>query len=104
MHLAGFRYDTGASDTNWMCCTKDGTTLTATDSGVAVAADTPYDFLLVCGTSNVLFYINDFDTPVATITTTLPGTSQAIGHVLRLTTLVAANRAMRFARFWVRHR
>lgn len=41
-NLCAFRYSTDAGDTNWMLCTKDGTTLSCVSTGVAVAAATSY--------------------------------------------------------------
>lgn len=70
LNLAGFRFSTAASDSNWIACTKDGTTLNTTDTGVAVAANTYYRFIIEMVSGAINFYING--TLVATHTTNLP--------------------------------
>lgn len=69
---AGFRFSTVVPDTNWQCCTSDGTTQTTTNSGVAAVAGAFHTFEIVFTDSvpNVKFYIDG--TLVATNTTHLP--------------------------------
>ncbi len=59
VHLAAFRFDTGAGDSNWTACTKDGSTLQTNDTGVAVAADTAYDLRIEYDGTNFYFWVND---------------------------------------------
>lgn len=89
VHLAGFRYSTGAGDVNWQVFTKDGTTLSAaTDSGVAVATDTRYTFRIDSSDpTSIKFYIND--TLVATKTLNLPTTSTDLGMMMCATNTTA---------------
>jgi hypothetical protein len=97
--LAALRFDTSAGDTNWMCCTKDATTLTATSSGVAPAANTAYTFRIEQDASEARFYING--SLVATITTNLPTSSTGIGAMVTLTTLAASAKTVKYGRQWV---
>jgi hypothetical protein len=91
VHLIAFRFDTGAGDTNWQCVTDNGSgTPTVTDSAIAVAADTTYDLRFECSASDVKFYINDV--LVATITTTLPTSTQAMGWQTGVKALTGVNR------------
>lgn len=99
--LAAWRYDT-AVDTatpNWRCCTKDGTTITAVDSGIPVIASEPYqlgvEFEGVPGTAPTACIFTCNRAVVARITTHLPATgSNNLGLVAKVTTLSAAIRAM----------
>lgn len=78
----GFRYSTGASDTNFQCYTHDGSS-SLTDSGVAVAVDTNYLLCIRKIGTEVKFYING--TLVATKTFNPSATSMAhncIGNIL----------------------
>jgi hypothetical protein len=101
VHLAAFRYYTSAGDTNWMACVKDGTTLQAADTGVAVATDTAHTFLIKMRSASVEFWIDG--TLVHTHTSNLPTTTQPLGPVLRLTTLVNATREFRYSYMWFSH-
>jgi hypothetical protein len=103
-HCAGFRFDTGASDTEWMACTKDGTTLNAQATGVAPATDTMYLFKIEMDGSEVRFFIDDMDTPVATLSSNLPGIDTSVGFNVSLTTLAAATKEIRYAGQFVQQR
>lgn len=98
----GFRYSTATSDTNWRCMSRDGTTIENNDSGVAVAADTHYLFRIVCTPTSAKFYIDDV--LVATNSTNIPTSTQAIGENVSGTTLTNAIRYAKWSRLWVRHR
>jgi len=50
----GLRYSTNASDTKWQCASGDGTTSSATDTGVTVTAGHYYDIILDLSTSGTL--------------------------------------------------
>lgn len=70
LDLVGFRFST-AVDTNWACVTQDVSgNRTVTDSGIAVATNTPYLLEIVVTTGVVRFYIDKV--LVQTHTTNLP--------------------------------
>lgn len=100
--LAAFRYSTNAGDTEWMCCVKDGSTLSATASGVTVATDTMYLLWVETDDSEVRFYINE--TLVHTASANLPSIDQDMGFHVGMTTLTAAVRAWKYARQYGRMR
>ena len=87
-----FRYDTGVGDTNWMCvCKAVGTT--ATDSGVAVVADTNYNlFIEVVSALETKFYING--ALVATNTVAANITTNVVGASMYFETLALNNQIM----------
>jgi hypothetical protein len=101
-HLAGFRYSTAAGDTNWMACVKDGATISATSSGVAVAIDTMYLFRIEMDSAEVRFYIDG--TLVHTATSNLPGIDTSVGVNVSLTQLAASARSILYSRQFVRQR
>ena len=104
LHLAGFRYDTSVDGTAfWRCVTNDGGGVgTVTTTTVAVVQNTSYKFRIDMSSSgNVKFYIND--TLVATHTTTLPGSTQNLGHVENLRTLAAATKNYKISRIFMEH-
>jgi len=86
----GFRYSTGAGDTNWQAVSRNATSglNTVTDTGVAVAANTRYEFRIDARNSaSILMYING--TLVATMTTTLPVVTTTGGPYMTITNLTA---------------
>jgi hypothetical protein len=96
LHLAAFRFDTGAGDTEFMACTKDGTTLTATPTGIAPVVDARYEWdvdLFLDGFA--LFYLQR--KLVTVISTTLPGSATGLGQAVTCTTLSAAIRTIRWS-------
>jgi hypothetical protein len=98
-HVAAFRYDTGLDGTAfWRCVTAGGSAATVTTSTVAIAANTSYELKIEVDSAGtaVRFYVNG--TLAATHTTNLPTTSTALGYTVRLRTLAAAARALRFGR------
>jgi hypothetical protein len=103
IHLAGFRYDTTVDGTAfWRCVTNDGGAGTITTTSVAVAQDTKYELLIdMSDQSNVRFYINGV--LVATHTTTLPGSTQNIGHHEQIRTLVASAKNVKLSRIFMEH-
>jgi hypothetical protein len=79
--FAAFRFSSVATDTNYQCCTSDGSTQTTTDSGVA--ADTnghAFAIEFADGTPAVLFYIDSV--LVATVTTNLPGNGVVMNYYI----------------------
>ena len=103
VHVAGFRYYTSTDGTAfWRCVTKDGTTTTVTTTTVAVTADTAYTLRVDARESgNVRFYINSI--LVATHTTNLPGSSTPLGWAVRVSTLAAAIKNLKYSRAWLSH-
>lgn len=73
--LMGFRFSTDAGDTNWRCCTKDGTTLNNQDSGVAPSTSGVTRLMMDHTGSSIKFYING--TLVQTISSNLPSSTAA---------------------------
>ena len=74
-NLMGFRFSTDAGDTNWRCCTKDGSTLNNQDSGVAPSTSGMTVLEMEHTGSSVKFYING--TLVATSSSNLPSSTAA---------------------------
>lgn len=81
-NYAAFLWEVG---NNFKCITKDGTTQTIVDSGVALVSGTLYRLTINCDSANsqVLFYING--SLVATITTHLPTAATAMKWMQGLT-------------------
>ncbi len=77
--FAGFRYSSTAGDTNFQCCTSDGSTQTTVDSGVAADLNS-HLFAIEFDDAgpNVKFYIDG--TLVATITTNLPPSGTVLAY------------------------
>ncbi len=79
LHLMAFRFVQGV-DTNWMCCTKDGSTLNPQDSGIVVAVSTIYTLeMRTNDAGNVEFWINDV--LVKTNTANLPTDTTTMGNI-----------------------
>jgi hypothetical protein len=95
-HIAAFRFSTGASDTNFMACVKDNSTLNPVSTGITPAANTIYLFRIEWDGSEARFYING--SLVHTHTTNLPAASMA--PMVSWTTLTAAARRFRYGRQW----
>jgi hypothetical protein len=102
--LAGFRYDPtfGSSPTEWMAATADGTTRRAVRTGIVVAAkayrlelDVDRDL------GRVRFWIDG--KLVHTQKANLPRAGINMGYGLRLTTLVANARSLKWTRLNVEH-
>lgn len=102
IHIAAFRYATDADGTAfWRTVTKDGTTINAVESSVAIAADTVYRLRIRVNTAGeVLFFING--TLIATHTTQLPGATTLLGYGNRVTTLTNASRAIKWEAIWMK--
>lgn len=73
-----FRASTTAGDVNWQACSKDGTTQTTTNTGIAIATSTKYllGFSVNSTGTAVDYYINEV--LVASHSTNLPRTSQSM--------------------------
>lgn len=97
VHLAAFRYDTGVQGGFWQCVTAAGTaTQTVTTTSVAATASGAYRMRVHMTGSDVKFYIDG--ALVATHTTNLPTATQALGWAIRVTTLIAGARTVRWRR------
>lgn len=102
LHLAGFRYEPG-TDTNWQACTKDGTTLSTTNTGVTVAINTKHRMVIdMRSGSSILFYIDDV--LVATKASNLPGATTNLFRYIGLQNTAANARAFRIQQslVWVK--
>lgn len=100
VHLMAFRYSP-ATDTTafWRCVTDNASgTPTVTTTTVAITTTTSYRLRIVCdaGGAAVRFYINGI--LVATHTTTLPTSTQNLGHICKVRTLEAVAKSIRFGR------
>ena len=89
-----FRYDTGADGTAfWRCVTDNGSgSPTVTTSASSIAINTSYDLRFEVGASSVAFYVNNGASPVCTHTTTLPGSTTAMGWQFGVKSLGGANK------------
>jgi hypothetical protein len=98
--LVAFRFSTVAPDTNWMACTKDGTTLNAVDTGVVVAVSTNY--LLEITVNNTAgtaeFKING--SVVATLNTNLPAAATNLGYNAQITPTTTTAKNMKLSRVY----
>ena len=104
VHLAAFRYDTGTDGTAyWRACASNASTNTVVTTSVAVVANTVYLMRIVCSnvTNDIRYYINGV--LVATISTNLPTSSQLMGYGMRVTTLSAAARNLKWSRCHILH-
>lgn len=89
--LAAFRFSTSASDTNFMLCTSDGVSLTATASDVTVTALTRYVGVIDMSVSGEInFYLNQ--SYKGTLTTNLPATTTGLVPIAECRNLVGASR------------
>lgn len=95
-HILGFRYSTSASDPAIMAVAKDGTTINAVSTGVAMQANAVFAFRIEVASNgtSAAFYVND--TLTNTLTTNLPTTTQFLGLRNSSTTLSAANKIHSF--------
>lgn len=99
---AWLRYDTAVDGTAfWRAVTGSGSNATVTTTTVAIATATSYELLIECNSAATSwrFWVNG--TLAATHSTNLPATTAALGFIVRLRTLAAAARALRFGRLTV---
>jgi hypothetical protein len=103
IHLAAFRYDTGADGSAfWRCCTDDaGAAPTVTATSVAVTASTVYECRIRLKAASVEFWLNGAE--VAEHTTDLPAGSTSLSWYATVTTLTAAARAIAISRVQIAH-
>lgn len=100
LHGAMFRFDTGASDSNWQAWTNDNSGGgSAQDTGVAVAADTVYVMRIRCLASTIEFSING--TLVATASSNLPSASAMLAFNISCATLANVGRVIKWGRLLV---
>lgn len=60
-HIAAIRRSTGAADTNYVLCTKDGTTIKVADMGVAPVSGIPLDLEVRVNLASVEAFARDMD-------------------------------------------
>lgn len=103
-HVMAFRYDTVLDTTAfWRAVTNGGVTPTVTATTSAVAVSTAYDLTVRCpDTSTVKFYVNGVE--VASHTTQLPAAATLLGYFVRVATLAAASKAVKWSRLALLHR
>lgn len=93
-----FRFDTGLSDTTWQAVSSDGTTASATDTTISVAAATTYVLLVdaALATGTCRYYVNGV--LKVSKSTNIPTGSTALGLQGSVTTLTNAARNVAVAR------
>lgn len=102
-HYAAFRYDTVADGTAfWRAVTDNGSgTPTVVTTDAPVAGDLVQTLRIKLNATQALFYVDDV--LKATITTTLPTSTQLLGPGLRVQTLANAQRGFRWGRIALLH-
>ena len=97
-HFIGVRYSTVVPDSFWQFVTSDGSTTTASSTGVSAATDNTYELLVFSADSNssVLYFRNIANSTYAslTTTTTLPATTTALGLNARVETREAVAKSL----------
>jgi hypothetical protein len=97
--LVAFRFDSSVPDTNWQFCTSNSGTQTCTDTGVAVAASTTYNFSIVCsGTSSCTGTVNGTS---KTNSTNLPPSGTQMGYGNRVTNLTGSSHTISWGRIGI---
>jgi hypothetical protein len=103
-HYIGFQFSTNRADTNWMITSKDGTTQTATSTGIAFAANKVYDLTFFCSQqcTSITWRVDnvtDNTNATGTVSTNLPGTTTSLRIAEAVSTLTTAvkNLRMQFA-------
>lgn len=101
----GFRYSSVAGDTNWQGVTRDGSTQSTVDTGVAVAAATVY-LLKVrysVADSKLYFSVNSEDpADEVELSANIPATSTALAWTWRVIATTGTGKAMDFFRSTLR--
>jgi hypothetical protein len=104
-HAAAFRYATDVDGTAfWRCVTIAGTgaATQVTVTNVPAAAGVKHTFRIACGAAAVEFYIDDVR--VATHSTVLPGATTYLGYLVKVITLAAAIKNVKWGRLVLRHK
>jgi len=104
IHAAAFRYATDVDGTAfWRCVTIAGTGAAAevTVTNVPAVAGVKHTFRIACGVASVEFYIDDVR--VATHSTVLPGSATLLTYAVRVITLAAAIKNVKWGRLVLRH-
>lgn len=108
-HFCGFfrRHVNGAAqDTNWQFATKDGTTLSLADTGLAFTAGKLYDFYIFCApVGNTIYWridnVSDNTTAEGSTSNNLPGNTQLMRAGYQLATINAVARNTMMQRIYV---
>jgi hypothetical protein len=98
--FVGLRYSTTAGDTTWQCGSGDGTTISYTNTGVAVTASTYYDIVLDMSTVGQLtceVAANGGSYVSVTKSNNVPTNSSPLGITDAVTTLAATTTIHRVA-------
>lgn len=95
-NYAALRHSTAAADTNFQCITKDATTQTVTDSGVA--ATTNIQKITIIETAGVSFTFLINDAVACTNVTHLPTTATPLRYFQSVTCVVCTPTAQNFQR------
>lgn len=97
--MMAFGYDTALGNTTWQAVTSDGTTASATDTGVTVSANTTYTLKIDFSTAGtVRFTVNGATTPQVSKTSNLPSGTSDLGIETSLTTLTTTAQALYIGR------
>ena len=105
-HYAGFQYTTARADTNWQFITKNNTTQTVADTGLAVTAANVYDTYMFCSPecSTIYWRIDNLTAGTSvegSATATLPGTTTAMRGVIGIGAVAATAKSFRFQRMYI---
>lgn len=108
-NFCGFRrnhVNAGIQDTNWQFITRDNTTTTVQDTGLAFAAEKVYDGYIFCPPNGSTIYwridnITDETTAEGSQTLTLPGNTTLMRGGFHLCTVNAVARNIRMQRVYI---
>lgn len=107
-HRAGFSYDTGRGDTNWMFSTKDGTTENLVDTGMPFSAAAAYDWYIYTppypNNGTVYWRIDDMTNGTSqegSTSSNLPGGSTALRMVEAIRILSGTTQTISYQRIYV---
>lgn len=104
-NYVGFRYSSVAGDSNWMGVTRDGTTQSTVDTGVAVSAATVYQLKVRYSNADAKLYfsVNSEDAAdEVELSANIPTTSTALAWSWRVIATTATGKAMDFFRMTLR--
>jgi hypothetical protein len=104
LHGIGFRYSTGAGDTNWQVWRNDNSSGGAvTDSGIVFAADTVYEMWLNYDVAAAGWNTLINGTYVGFITSNVPSITTVLTWGIHVTTLTASGKVIKWSRVNIMH-
>jgi hypothetical protein len=104
LHGIGYRFSTGAGDTNWQIWRNDNSGGGAvTDSGIVVTADTVYEMWLNYDVAAAGWNTLINGTYTGFITSNLPSITTGLRWRIYVTTLTAAGRSIKWSRVNIMH-